>query len=134
MKLDFTYDGTTRTLDLSRITMRESADMKSKLGMSPAQWNEAMDSGDGEAAGYGWFWACVRAGDDVDWVDMIDTLNLMKLNMDIIADPAPLIEPPDPTRSPEPIRTPVTTLSPGGQSSPDTSVSPEFQGLNESTT
>ena len=132
MKLDFTYEGTTRTLDLARITMRESADMKSKLGMSPAQWNAAMDAGDGEAAGYG---ACVRAGDDVDWVDMIDTLNLMALNMDIVMDPPPLKEQADPTQPPEADPTTTPTMpSSGGPSSPDTSDSPDSSDSNESTT
>jgi hypothetical protein len=134
MKLALTYEDTIHELDLDRISMRESADLKAKTGLTISEWNEALREGDGVATGYAWFWACKRSGDDPDWMDMLDTINVLDIDFDVVPEPEP--DEPEPEEagptSPTPVGSqpsPTTSLD-GGPSSPDSG--PDSSTSNES--
>jgi len=94
--LKFSYtDGdtvTTRDLDLRRIFIRETDEMKSLTGWVPQEWLSWLDQRDGRALGYGWYLACQRNGDALTWLETLDTLNLFALEFELIATEVDVID------------------------------------------
>ncbi len=81
IKLKYTEgDKTTeRDLDLSRMFIRETDELKVLTGYLPQEWMFLLDAGDGKARGFAWYLACQRAGDDIEWTTILDEFNLFDL-------------------------------------------------------
>lgn len=95
---------TKRDLDLRRMMIRETDEMKSLTGWVPIEWLSWLDQRDGRALGYAWYLACQRHGDEITWLEILDTLNLFDLEFELdageTAEGAPPVEeanPDDPT-------------------------------------
>lgn len=69
----------TRDLDLRRISLRESDELKALTGYLPSEWVYLVDAGDGKARGFAWYLACQRAGDAIEWTTILDEFNLFDL-------------------------------------------------------
>lgn len=106
LTLKFEYkDGDTvtkRDLDLRRMMIRETDELKSLTGWVPVEWLNWLDQRDGKALGYGWYLACQRNGDTITWLDVLDTLNLFDLEFELDAgeetgETTEAVNPDDPT-------------------------------------
>lgn len=86
---------THRDLDLRRMFIRETDEMKSLTGWVPIEWLSWLDQRDGRALGYAWFLACQRHGDDVTWLEILDGLNLFGLEFELVGDGTTDLAPPE---------------------------------------
>ena len=95
---------TKRDLDLRRMFIRETDEMKSLTGWVPIEWLSWLDQRDGRALGYAWYLACQRSGDDITWLEILDGLNLFGLEFELVgndvAEAAPETANPDDPTSP----------------------------------
>lgn len=93
---------TERDLDLRRMSIRETDELKAITGYLPLEWLHLVEAGDGRARGYAWYLACQRAGDDIEWLTVLDEFNLFDLENELIGDEPeaePVVNEADPTGS-----------------------------------
>lgn len=88
-----THDGVTRDLDMNTLVMRESIELQNLTGLSGPEWVEALTRSRAEAITFAWFLACKRHGDEVSFTELLDTLDQMKLDVELIPDEEPADKP-----------------------------------------
>jgi hypothetical protein len=98
--ITFKVDGTEYQFDETRLLSVEAVAVKKYTGLAILDFFQGCMSGDGEALTALVFLAKKRAGEDVTWQGLLDTLDVMALLMSLIAeadepDEAPVLEPED---------------------------------------
>jgi hypothetical protein len=98
--ITFKVDGTEYQFDETRLLSVEAVAVKKYTGLAILDFFQGCMSGDGEALTALVFLAKKRAGEDVTWQGLLDTLDVMALLMSLIAeadepDEEPVPEPED---------------------------------------
>jgi len=93
MKITMTLEGQERLLDLDTLLVTEAEELEAVTGWSAPEWQEALFNTRALAVAFGWYLACQRAGDDVDYETIRLTLDLGKLNSALAEEPEPVAPP-----------------------------------------
>ena len=93
MKIAMTLHDTERILDLDTMLVTEAEELEAVTGWTAPEWQESLFATRALAVAFGWYLACKRAGDDVDYETIRLTLDLGALNSSLVEEPDP-VEPP----------------------------------------
>lgn len=94
MKIAMTLADSTRVLDLDSLLVTEAEELEALTGWTAPEWQDALFNTRALAVAFGWYLACKRHGDDADYEQIRTTLDMGKLNSELVEDEPPT-EPPN---------------------------------------
>jgi len=84
MIIKMTLGEESKELDLTTFMVREGEECETLTGWTSTEWNEQFIRDRADAVAFGWYLACKRSGDDVEFSTVLDTLDMAKLGYELV--------------------------------------------------